>query len=312
MKRLGPDLKMPSLKGGNVKMPPILSDLYWDLRDRRLLPVLALILVAIVAAPFLLSGGSSAVVPAGPAQVGGAAGSAAALPVVEAQPGLREYKKRLGRRKPTDPFKQRFTGPVLKGAHLKRGAGGAVTSTSTTTPESAMPSGGASIGGAGGESPPVEPAPSPPAETGGAGQNSGGHTGGAGGGTAGAPLPEGSRFFTYAIDVQITRIRTKKGGGKEESGPTTHKGLKPPSVLPGEKAPVVTYMGVSTKTRNPLFLVSPEVSSIGGEGKCVSGRGSCLLIELEPKFAETFVYGAGEVRYKVDVLKIEPVQLPKP
>ena len=39
-------------------MPPFLVDLYYDLRDRRLLPLLALVLVAIVAVPFLLGGGS--------------------------------------------------------------------------------------------------------------------------------------------------------------------------------------------------------------------------------------------------------------
>ena len=53
MKRLkaGPELKMPDLK-----MPQFLVDLYWDLRDRRLLPLVGLVLVAIVAVPFLLGG----------------------------------------------------------------------------------------------------------------------------------------------------------------------------------------------------------------------------------------------------------------
>ena len=54
MKRIGPELKMPKLKGSDAKVPPVLADLYYDLRDRRLLPLIALILVAIVAAPFLL------------------------------------------------------------------------------------------------------------------------------------------------------------------------------------------------------------------------------------------------------------------
>jgi len=40
MKRLkgGPELKMPELK-----MPPFLVDLYLDLRDRRLLPLVAFV-----------------------------------------------------------------------------------------------------------------------------------------------------------------------------------------------------------------------------------------------------------------------------
>ena len=53
MKRMGPDLKVPELK-----VPPFFADLYYDLRKRGLLPIVGLILVAIVAVPFLLGGGS--------------------------------------------------------------------------------------------------------------------------------------------------------------------------------------------------------------------------------------------------------------
>ncbi len=56
------DLKLPSLGGKrpsvpktSIKPPKFVADLYADLRDRRLLPLVALLLVAIVAAPFLLS-----------------------------------------------------------------------------------------------------------------------------------------------------------------------------------------------------------------------------------------------------------------
>ena len=57
----------------------------------------------------------------------------------------------------------------------------------------------------------------------------------------------------------------------------------------------------------PLFLVSSKVKSVFGESKCVSGDDSCQLIEVEPKFPITFVYGANEVRYTFNVLKIELV-----
>ena len=62
----GPDLKLPSFsslrrsKGGGegggsgLQAPDFLSDLYYDLRERRLLPVILLVVVAIVAVPFLL------------------------------------------------------------------------------------------------------------------------------------------------------------------------------------------------------------------------------------------------------------------
>ena len=55
--------KMPKLsksKGSSAKMPTVkvpdfLADLYTDLRERRLLPLIALLAVAIVATPLLLS-----------------------------------------------------------------------------------------------------------------------------------------------------------------------------------------------------------------------------------------------------------------
>src|SRR5215212_6644176 len=104
---------MPKLRGGEMKVPPFLSDLYADLRDRRLLPLVALILVAIVATPILLGGGSEEPEPVpGPGTVAdGSAPMAQELTVVKAEPGLRNYRKRLAHRSPTNPFKQRFTGP---------------------------------------------------------------------------------------------------------------------------------------------------------------------------------------------------------
>ena len=52
----GPELKMPEMK-----VPPFLTDLYYDFRERRLLPLIGLVVVAIVAVPFLLGNGSEEV-----------------------------------------------------------------------------------------------------------------------------------------------------------------------------------------------------------------------------------------------------------
>ena len=100
-----------------LKAPAFLADLYYDLRDRRLLPLVALVVVAIVAVPFLLGDRSKKPAIPPPAVAAGAARQRAApaassLTVVEAKPGLRDYRKRLRDRTPTDPFEQRFTGPA--------------------------------------------------------------------------------------------------------------------------------------------------------------------------------------------------------
>ena len=74
----------------------MLRDLYRDLRDRRLLPVVIALAVAIVAVPFLLGGGGSdpvpPPVPAATSQAG-AGGADPLSPVVLADvPGLRDYR----------------------------------------------------------------------------------------------------------------------------------------------------------------------------------------------------------------------------
>ena len=288
MKRLkaGPELKMPKLK-----VPDFLVDLYWDLRDRHLLPLVILAIVAIVAVPFLLGGGSKQAPPPPTAGLGAApspepAGSK--LTVVEAKPGLRDYRKRLRHDSPTDPFKQRFTSPDLKGAKL--GGGGEegpsssssiTTSTSTsatkvTRTESSNGTTTTEVTEANGE-------PGSPAET------------------------PGLTLFTFAIDVQITKTTTTADGGKDKGEPEIKHRVIPPSPLPGEKAQAVTYMGISPTTRRPFFLVGEGVSGIFGEGKCLSGLNTCQLIELELGMPETFVFGPGDTRYKINVLKVEPV-----
>lgn len=281
MKRIGPELKTPDLK--NLKVPPFLSDLFYDLRDRRLLPLVGLILVAIVATPFLL-GGSEEVEPA-PESFGGSPGvsaPASKLTVVEAQPGLRDYRKRLAGRTPTDPFVQRFTGPS--------GVGGLPTVDSTvesSSPSSDTPSPTSPAA-------PVETAPEPVP-----------------GGTAppsdGGDVPGDLRLFTFGVDVKISSARTTADGKREKTEPEVRRGVVPPTALPSPKAQVVTYMGISPKTRKPLFLISDDVEAIFGEGKCISGSESCQLMEVDLQIPTTFVYEPTGTRFKINVLKVEPV-----
>jgi hypothetical protein len=303
----GPELKKPDLK-----VPPFLGDLYYDLRERRLLPILALAVVAIVAVPILLGGGSEEEANSAGSRgaIAGASGTQAShFTVVESKPGLRDYRKRLARRSPTDPFKQRFTGQELKKAELN--------------PETGEES--VSIAGEGGSSTGTEEtASTTPSESGG-GSGDGSPSGG------GNPQPGDLVFFAWAVDVKIT----KSGGGssaerradglasgaaEDDDGvtarspvelasapePTIRHKVLPLTKLPGDKQPVATYMGRS-KHGFPLFLVSSKVKSVFGESKCVSGDDSCQLIEVEPKFPITFVYGENEVRYTFNVLKIELV-----
>jgi hypothetical protein len=314
----GPDLNLSSLRSGDLKVPPFLSDLYYDLRDRRLLPLVALVVVGIVAVPFLLGKGSEEEAPqpaggggGGPAAAvaGASGGGPAKLAVVESTPGLREYKKRLRGRTETDPFHQKFAGPQTAGTQLTHttvtstGSPSPTTTTTTTTFETSTPESSAPV-----------------------------HEGSPGGAPAGPSSPPPGKaeltFYSWAIDVRITKSEAgssasdagsgnarpvagtsgskEKPAAKESQDPSVRHEVLPYTKLPGDKAPVVTYMNLSKQGR-PLFLVSSKVKSVFGEVKCVSGDDSCQLIEVEPTFPVVFVYGEGEVHYTINVLKKELV-----
>jgi hypothetical protein len=293
MKRVGPELKMPDLR--SLKVPTVLEDLYQDLRDRRLLPLVALILVAIVAVPFVLGGGGAEeeepVSPVIPLEAG-ASSASASLAVVPATPGLRDYRKRLRHRSATDPFKPQYTGPVLAGTQL---GGSPETSMTTTATESSgsssssSPEAPSSSGSTGG-SPSVPP--------------------GKGKGDEGGATGDGDlSFYTVAIDVKITKTSTLPDGRKSKPEVVEKERVLPPAQLPSAKTEVLTYIGVSPKTGEALFLVSEDVGSVFGDVKCVAGSGRCQLLELEKGFPVTFLYGDNDVRYKVNLLDMETVSM---
>jgi hypothetical protein len=292
MKRLkaGPELKMPDLK-----VPDFLVDLYWDLRDRRLLPLAGLAIVAIVAVPFLLGGGSkeeeAAPAIAGVSSAPSPEPAGAKLTVVEAKPGLRDYHKRL-REHPTDPFVQRYTSPQLGGTKLGGGGTeeGSASSTSTVTKTSSSSTTKVTKTEKSDGSTTTEVV----SETG-----SGSSPGGAGSGEL--------TLFSFAVDLKIVRTETKPDGSKETSDPEIRHRVLPPAALPSEKEQAVTYMGISPKTQQPLFLISDAVSSLFGEAHCLSGAETCQLIEVAPGLPMTYVYGPSSIRFKITVLEVEPV-----
>jgi hypothetical protein len=282
-------LKGPKLDFSQLKVPAILRDLYQDLRDRRLLPLVGLILIAIVAVPFLLSGGGSEIEEAPIAPIAPEAVQSSSIEVVKATPGLREPSKRLSGRRAKDPFQQQFTGSAVSSESVVTG------STETTTVTGGESNSGSSAGAT--ETVTSPPASEPSPGGGGAPSDSGGH----------GPSSGKVVFFTYAAKLKIVKTEETKSGKKITSEPEERDRVMPSTILPSPKQQVVTYMGLSPKTGKPLLLVSTDVTAIFGDGKCASGTDTCQLLEVEPTFPETFVYGENGVRYKVNILKVEPV-----
>ncbi len=263
---------MKNLKDVDLKVPAVFRDLYQDLHDRHLLPLVGLLLAAIVAAPFLLSDSSpKPEAPPAPApEVAQSGATPAAMAVVRAAPGLRQPSKRLRHREPADPFKQQYVNPPL--------------SENPVTIEASPEPGGEDSGSGGATDAPAGGAPP----------------------TSGAQ--SGVIFFATAVAVKITRSETKADGKVVHDEPIVRPQVLPTTTLLGEKAQVVTYMGASPKSRNPTFLISDQVTAVFGEGNCLAGTERCQLIELKENEPQVFVYGANDVRYRLTVLGTEIVE----
>lgn len=283
MKRLGPELKMPDLKGlKEMSAPAWLADLYYDMRERRLLPLIGLVVVAIAAVPFLFGGSEEEAVP--PVAEDVATGEAAIgaeptqLTVVEAKPGLRDYKKRLKRRSPTNPFKQKYTS--LPGSAK-------VESTVAESP-----------GGGGSEEEITV------TEIEGSGSPSSGGTPPSSGAPGSLPKPgsdsDGLRYFAYRPNVRFGVA----GSGELRK----HRHLELGKPLP-ERNPVIVFFGVSEDGKRAAFDVSPEVQLVKTPGRCIGGPQSCGTLILKAGQAADIVTGKPDRNFRLKVTGIDFVEV---
>jgi hypothetical protein len=310
VKRLGG----PEIKLSGLKVPTVLRDLYADLRDRHLLPVVVLLIVTIFAAPILIGNSSgpeeeeSVATPSitGPGRASGA------VVVTAATPGLRRYKRRLGHLRADDPFRPKF-------APIEEGEGASETSAATSggstevveppTTSTSTTSGG---NGGGGASPPEietpaihpETIPSEPSQRSPESSPA----------TPSEPGKTKVHYFTYAIDVRVVNVPGDDDGEagvaerakQPEPESSTRHSLPPLTMLPGRKTPALTYIGPSKDGKKAVMLVSDEVTGLFGEATCVEGSAEhCQLLALEPELPETVVYGPAERTYRIELLKIQ-------
>lgn len=286
-------LTRPKLRTPDVKAPPFLVDIYYDLRERRLLPLVALVIIAILAVPFLLGGDSGEESPAAPSAaevVSPTEAETASLTVVEAKPGLRDYKKRLRGRTPTDPFAQRYTG-LPEGAKL---------SVETTTATSSAGDGSSAVTGTETDvtSAPTGTAPqSTPPSSGGSG---GGSKKGDGDGDD-SPL-DGKRLFGFRPDVRF--------GVAGSDDLSLHKELPLGSFLPRSN-PVLVFIGVTQNGNRALFDVSREVSWVQGDGDCVGGKAACQVISLKQGQAANLQTAMSTFRLAIVDIDFVEVDVPR-
>ena len=269
----GPELKLPD-KMPQLKAPKFLADIYADLRDRHLLPLVAVLAVAIVAIPIVLSesgGGEdeASVTETATAEPPNAGSDKSGIVVARSTPGLRKYERRLQNLSPTNPFKPRYTG-----APKEEGGG---EEEAESSPESGGSSSSESTGSGEG------------------GQSQTTHT---------------LFYFGYEIDVRVTPVSSN--GKPSEADPTVRRGLPELTPLPGKKTPALVFMQVSANEEQALMLVNPNVIGLFGEAVCVSGGETCQLLALKKGLPETVVYGGKERVFRIELLDIHVVKRAPP
>ena len=76
------------------------------------------------------------------------------------------------------------------------------------------------------------------------------------------------------------------------------------TMLPSATKPVVTFVGVTEDGQRALFLVSPDVDSVSGDGSCEPSHSSCNYVVLKAGEAEKFDYAPDGQTYKLTLVEI--------
>ncbi len=223
-----------------------------DLRDKRLWPVAALLLVGVVAVPVLLSkGGSSG--PAPIAQLPGAAsgGTASGLPALSVSSVPSEGKLSGKGRNPFAQFGG-SSGTTSTGTTASTTAATGTSTTSSASTGTSTTSGGTSAGSSGTSTTGTSTPPSI---------------------TTGTPKPAPTGL-TASQSYEVSLAITTPSGGLD-----TYSPLKRLSVLPGDHQPMLVELGVLKGGKRVLFAVQPG-TVVSGPGSCIPGPVDCEVLSL--------------------------------
>jgi hypothetical protein len=258
----------------NFQSPQLLTDLYSDLRDRRLLPLIVVLLAGMVLVPIALSKSSKSAPPkaAGPVAAVPGKSSLPAAQVTLSDPGVRDYRRRLSEDTPKDPFLPQLPASFGSGTSTVSGSStGGLTQTSSS---------GSSVGpAAAGASTPTGGSTSQPSST--------------------PSTTTQNKYFFY-------RVKLRTGEVGQDLKVRDSVGTLTP--LPSKNVPALEFLGVTTngsfQPTRAVFLVSSAVSSIDGEGTCTFAGTYCQILSLRPGEHEDLVWTDGRV-FRVDMVKFD-------
>ena len=223
-------------------MNKLILELWHDLRAKRLWPVAALLVAALVAVPVMLKKNSST--PPAPTPPAASASSAGdnSKAVVVADTGTAQGST-LGVFNKKDPFKPDKA--VLSAAHPK------------PTPAPKSPSQPAGSGGS--------------APSGGSGSSPGSSDGGGVQVTPQPAKPEAPKGpFAYTVDVRFG----KRGETR------VHHDVQKLDVLPNQNNPLLVFLGVNTAGDTAVFLTDTSLKA-AGEGTCKPNGDTCSFLYLK-------------------------------
>jgi hypothetical protein len=258
-------------------MSEFLTSVKADLLDRRLLPIVALVVLALVGAIayVVLGGGSSATptaaVSSAPATVPVGLSVTQTTPekaVAETTGGVAE-QRRGAARNPFTPL------PEPKAKQAASPASSSSSSSTTSSSSSAASGSGSSSQSSGGSSPTTPSKPSKPA------------------------TPK----TVYHVSIMFGELPA----GVPASAPlTAYADLKLLTPLPSAQQPLIVFRGVTAGGKSATFTITGE-EILHGEGTCLPSSSQCEAIDLKPGQAEQLEYISPTGQTVVDEMRIVSV-----
>ncbi len=239
-----------------------------ELREKKLLPIVGLLIVALVAIPVLLmNSGSSSTPPVNPSASVPPPSLATALPAVS----VTAAPQRPLRGRSRNPFEQIGATAIQSVTVSASKATASAAGSSSTTSSGSSSSSGSSTSGSSGSSGTTT-------------NSSSGSSGGSSGGGSPIPVkpvkaaPSGlSATQSYEVSLAITT----SSGGLNTIDP-----LERLTVLPSTRQPLLVELGVLQGGKRVLFAVQPG-AVVSGPGTCTPGLIDCEILSLGQEQIET-------------------------
>jgi hypothetical protein len=292
-------------------MRNLLLDVWHDLRQKRLWPVAALLLVGLVAVPVIVAKPAKRAAPVSEPAPGAAASTSArdALQVQVAQSDGSGSK--LDVFAPKDPFRPPSALLAAEKASAGTAPAGSSTAAGASTSSSPSTGGGTTTASSNG--------------TGGGGTGGGGNSGGIGGGngepgggngggrgepgggsgdsTQPAPTAPPDTVVKRIAYVYVADVTFERQGRSRRI-----RALRRLDMLPSEHSPLFIFMGVSVRGTRAVFLTDSTLRSTAGEGRCNPGGPQCGVLSLEAGEEELLV-GEDGTTYLLRIEQIRRVRV---